>query len=229
MKIKLDSYTLPERVKANMIITLFRTHQKKKELGFTLCSNPNNIIVAKGDITGTSDRIEIDSSLCEKDEKFLGGYHTHYSRDSYASADDLHYCGVLKTICTGGSTDNKIRCNTWKHGPLSQEEYNNMIDKFSKDITKSENPVQQANFNCIRDIVPLYLEEKRIKNRVDIDLNEKLSRLDDLRRRGAPGHIIIEEENMLANDTERRNRSVRELVKKIRDESKRYYNEVEIT
>lgn len=40
---KLDSYTLPERVKARMILKLLETQQK--ELGFALCSKPDNIIV----------------------------------------------------------------------------------------------------------------------------------------------------------------------------------------
>lgn len=203
MKTELDGYTLPERIKVKMVLTLFKTHQDKKELGFTFCSKSDNIIRAGGDFKGTSDSIVIDSRMCKEDEKFLGGYHTHYERDSYPSAEDLRYCGVLKTMCTGGTDDNKIRCNTWKGEPLSQEEYNKMINSISRDITRSEDPKHQINFDCIRNIVPLFLEEKSIKEEVS-------KGLDDI------------------NDTEKRNRSVRELVKKIRYESKKYYNEIEI-
>ena len=38
-EIKLNDYTLPERVKAKMILALFKTHQKQKELGFTFVQN----------------------------------------------------------------------------------------------------------------------------------------------------------------------------------------------
>ena len=183
--------------------------------------------MAKGYFTGIPDRVEIDPRMCEKGEKFLGGYHTHFRQDSYPSAEDLHYCGLFKIICSGGN-DNKIRCNTFKDGQQSVEDYNKMVYDIDKGETKYENPKYQPNFDCIRTMGPLFSEEKRIKEEVDIDLDEKISRLYDLRRRGVSEHAIIEAENRLANDTEKRNRSVRKLVKKIRDESKKYYNEVEI-
>lgn len=218
MTTKLDGYTLPERVKTKMVLTLFKTHQDKKELGFTLCSKSENIIRVGGDFTGSPDKIIIDSRMCKEDEKFLGGYHTHYERDSYPSAEDLRYCGVLKTMCTGGSVDNKIRCNTWKHGSLSQEEYNKMISISSRGTTKSEDPKYQPNFDCIRDIVPLFLEEKYIKEEVDKDLDEKKLHLSILRRSALPEHVIIESENEIINNTEKRNRSAHELTKKIKEE-----------
>lgn len=68
MVIKVNDYTLPERIKAKMVLTLFKTHQKQKELGFTFCSKPDNIIIAKGDFKGSSGNVVIDSRLCEKDE-----------------------------------------------------------------------------------------------------------------------------------------------------------------
>ena len=72
---------LYQKVKAKMIIKLFKTHQAKKELGFTLCSKPDNIIIASEDITGTSDGMLVDPRMCKKDERFLGGYHTHPTKD----------------------------------------------------------------------------------------------------------------------------------------------------
>ncbi len=227
-EIKLDSNTLPERVRTKMILTLFKTHQTKKELGFTLCSKPDNIIVASEDITGISDRIIIDPRMCKKDEKFLGGYHTHFGRDSYPSAEDLHYCGIFKIICTGGSVDNKIRCNTWKHGQQSVEAHNKMIYDIDKGITKSENMKYQPNFDCIRNMGSLFSEEKYIKEEVDKDLDEKKLRLYALERSGAPEKVIIEAENEIVDGIEKRNRSAIELTRKIINESKKYYNEIEI-
>ncbi len=82
-EIKLNGYTLPERVKTRMVLKLHGTQQK--ELGFALCSRPDNIIVEGQDIEGTSDRIIIDPSMCKNGKKFLGLYHTHPSDDSRAS------------------------------------------------------------------------------------------------------------------------------------------------
>lgn len=38
---------------------LYETQQTKKEMGFTLCSKPDNIIKARGDLIGDSHKIEI--------------------------------------------------------------------------------------------------------------------------------------------------------------------------
>jgi proteasome lid subunit RPN8/RPN11 len=224
-EIKLDGYTLPERIKAKMILTLFKTHQAKKELGFTLCSNPDNIIVASEDIFGISDGIEIDPRLCKKDEKFLGGYHTHPTEDSSASAEDLHHCGILKIVCVGGKTDNKIRCNIWKHEQQSTEEYNKMVYDIRKGVTKYENSKYQPNFDCIRSIGPLFLDEKSIKEK-DKDLKKK--KLDVLALTNVSDHEIIEAGTDLLNDTIKLDMRYSVLKKQIEDKSKKYYNKIEI-
>jgi len=226
-KIKLDGYTLPERVKAKMVLTLFRTHRAKKELGFTLCSKPDNIIVTGEDLTGTSDRIVIDSRMCKKDEKFLGGYHTHYMEDSHASAEDLRYCGILKIICTGGSNDNKIRCNTWQHEQQSVEKHNKMIYDIDKGIAKSENPMYQPNFDCIHTMGSLFSDEKYIKEK-DKDLKKKELNLLALKKTGVPEHEIKEAETDLFDDAIKRDIFANILKKEIENESKKYYNEIEI-
>lgn len=222
----LDSYTLPERVKARMILTLFKTHQKQKELGFTLCSNPDNIIVAKEDIEGTSDRIVIDSRLCGIDEKFLGGYHTHFGQDSRPSAEDLHYCGILKITCSGGN-DNKIMCNTFKHNQLPAEEYNKMVYDIDKGETKAENPKYQQNFDCVRNIGPLFLEEKNLKEKGK-DLEKKKLRVLDLSNSGAPEREMLEAGIDIINDVRKIDILADILKRQIEDTSKRYYNELEI-
>lgn len=224
--IELNGYTLSERVRAKMILTLFKTHQKKKELGFTLCSNPDNIITAGGEGKGYPNKIEIDPRLCDTDEKFIGGYHTHFDQDSYPSAEDLHYCGVFKTTCSGGN-DNKIRCNTFNGEQESVEEYNKTVLDIHKGEIKAKNSRYQKNFDCIRVMNPLFLEEKDIKEEAK-DLYGKLLHLDDMKRRGDPERVIIETENRIITDLDNIDRSVRELVEKIRNESKKYYNEVEI-
>ncbi len=74
MSTELNGYILPDRIKQDMISKLDDTQQD--ELGFALCSE-DNIIVEGEHTKGTPDGITIDSSMCKKGEKFLGGYHTH--------------------------------------------------------------------------------------------------------------------------------------------------------
>jgi len=95
---KLNSYILTDEVKDAMRNKLYKTQQE--ELGFTLCSKSDNIIMPGRDLVGDSRKIEIDPGACKEDEKFLGGYHTHPETDSRASAEDLYHCGKFKVICT---------------------------------------------------------------------------------------------------------------------------------
>lgn len=52
-----------------MILKLLETQQK--ELGFALCSKPDNIIVESQDVEGASDGIVIDPSMCKNDKNLL--------------------------------------------------------------------------------------------------------------------------------------------------------------
>lgn len=226
-EIKLDGYTLPERVKAKMILKLFKTHRAKKELGFTLCSKPDNIIIASEDITGTSDGIIIDPRMCKEDERFLGGYHTHPTEDSSAGAEDLHYCGIFKIICTGGKTDNKIKCNTWKYEEQSEGEHNKMADDIRKGVTESKNPRYQPNFDCIRTTDPLFSDEKYIKYEMDKNLDTIESLLSTLKKSGST-ESTKRMQNALIVVTEARDIIANRLKEKIKNVSKKYYNETEI-
>ena len=88
METKLNGYVLREELKKKMRDVLYKTQQE--ELGFTLCSKPDNVIVPRGFHVGSSHEIEINPRSCEKDEKYLGGYHTHPGTDSQASARVTH-------------------------------------------------------------------------------------------------------------------------------------------
>lgn len=162
-----------------------------------------------------------------QDEKFLGGYHTHPRENSYASAEDLRYCGIFKIICTGGLDDNKIRCNTWKHEQQSVEDHNKMIYDIDKGVTKS-NHKYQPNFDCIRTMGSLFSEEKYIKENLDKDLNKKELYILNLNKYGIPEYKIQEAVNELINDTIQRNKYANKLKEEIKNESKKYYNEIEI-
>ncbi len=224
---KLNSYILTDEVKNAMKDKLYETQQTKKEMGFTICSKPNNIIKARGDLIGDSHKIEIDPGACSKDEKFLGGYHTHPEKDSQASAEDLHYCGKFKIICTGGQTDNKIRCHTWKYKQLSSEDINKMADIFKKETTNSEKLKYQQSFDCFDTIGPLYSRETNVKENMDKKLDDIKSLLSVLKKSGAI-ESTARVQNMLTTATSTRNIYVNKLREEIKNESKKYYNEVEI-
>lgn len=222
-EIKLNGYILPNNVKDNMEGLLDKT--SKEEIGFVLCSKDN--IIRRGKyFVGSPSEMIVDPRTCEKDEKFLGAYHTHPKDDSQPSARDLRYCGIFKIVCTGGKADNKIRCHTWKYEQPSVDEYNKMIYDISEDKIEPKNPKYKQNFGCINDILPLYLEEKRIKEKVDEDLRERELRL--LSIKGSVSAETIEEGGKLFEDTVKRDIYANILKKETGNRSKKYYNEMEI-
>ena len=221
----LDDYTLPERVKAKMVLKLFNTRQE--ELGFALCSK-DNIITTGKDLEGTSDRMVIYPSECKKDEKFLGNYHTHPKRDSRAGARDLVHCGRDKIICIGGKTDNNIRCNIWKYGQLSPEDIDKMKGDTNKSITESEKLRYQQTFDCLNTVVPLVYEEECVE-KIDKDIDKKLSNVLDLKNKSGVSESEIKEagDDLIAN-VRKRDMLSDKVNKEIENESKKYYNKAEI-
>lgn len=221
--IKLNGYTLPDNIKNDMKDTLDRTSEE--EIGFALCSKDN--IITKGKyFIGDPSEVMIDPRSCKEDEKFLGAYHTHPKENSQPSARDLRYCGIFKSVCTGGKVDNKRRCHTWKYEESSIDEYNKMIYDIIEGKTEPKNPKHKPNFDCINDILPLYIDEKRITEKVDNDLDERQSRL--LSRKGPISTEMIEEASKLLEDNIKRDTYVDTLKRETENKSKKYYNEVEI-
>ncbi len=224
--VKLNGYILSDRIKNEMINKLYETRQDKrqdrKELGSTFCTKSDNIIISRGNHIGNSNNVVIDPNVCDKDEKFLGGYHTHPKVDSNASAGDLIHCGTHKIVCIGGETDNRIKCYTWKYVQLSIEDKYKMVDEY-KSGHKSYK--YQETFDCINNIGPLYREENDLK-KLDKELERIESDLSDLEKNG----VTINPTAMMQHNMVKivRDRRVNILIKDIEHKSKKYYNEVEI-
>jgi len=214
--IKLNSYILPDNIKDEMKNKLDKTRQDKVELGFTLCANSDNIIRSRGSPTGTSNKIEIDPRACKRDEKFLGGYHTHAKSDSYPGAEDLIHCGINKITCTGGM-DDKIRCNIWKYAQLSSEDKYKMINGYR---LGHKNPKYQLTFDCISDLEPLYKEERYIKS-LDVHLDELESSI-----AGVTISPSITMQRSFVKTIRDRHASI--LIEGIKNKSEKYFNEIEI-
>ena len=108
------------------------------------------------------------------------------------------------------------------------EEHNKMIYDIDKGITKSENPKYQPNFDCIRTIGPLFLDEQNIKE-FDKDLEKKELKLSTfINKSGISECEIMEAVSNHLNDEKNRNTRYNILKEQIENESKKYYNEVEI-
>lgn len=99
--------------------------------------------------------------------------------------------------------------------------------EIRKGIAKSENPKYQPNFDCLRTMNRLFLDEKYIKE-LDKDLDKKELQLLTLKESGASEHEIEEAGIDLFNDTIKRDIRANRLKKEIKNESNKYYNEVEI-
>lgn len=225
-EIKLNSYILPDSVKNDMRSTLDETQTLEK--GFGLCTK-DNIIRRGKDFVGDSNRIRPNLllGLCDKGEKFLGLYHTHPTSDSQPSAEDIHNCGKFRTMCTGGKSDGKVMCQTYKGEQISTREHAGMLYDLSQGITKTENQKYQSNLCCINSTLPLSLAESYIK-KVDKDLGDRRSYLLSLRESDRLRPEIEEERNKLNVDIYLRNIYSDALKEEIKRQSRKYYNETEI-
>lgn len=221
MKTKLNNYILTDETKKEMRKKLEDT--KDEEHGFTLCSKRDNIIMPRGHPIGHSSKIEIDPKACRNDEKFLGGYHTHPGKNSHASAYDLFHCGTNKITCIGGQIDNKIRCYTWKFEQLPSGELNKIAD----DIKKGRSLKYKQSIDCISKIWPIYSEEIDTK-KMDKKLDDIKLFLSILKKSGVEENAVIRVQNILNAATEARNIRANRLIKEIKSESRKYYNEIEI-
>lgn len=220
MVTRLNGYILPDNVENKMKEKLYKTRQD--ELGFTLCSNQDNIITAKGERKGKSDRIEIDTEACKKDERFLGGYHTHPRGDSHASAEDLAHCGAFKAICTGGVKDNKIKCQIWKQKQISKEDGLIIAKDIKDDKKQPTNKEHKTSFNCAN-IMSILAKKEDILVGMDKDIDNIKSFLSILDK---PLSIDLQNITILAGES--RDTYANKLEEEIKNESKKYYNEVEI-
>jgi ABC-type Zn2+ transport system substrate-binding protein/surface adhesin len=228
MAIKLNSYILTDELKDVMRNKLHDIREKnwgknqedKTEGGFTFCSKSDNIINAKGDHIGDNSKVKLNPDLCDKDEKFLGGYHTHPG-DSSPSTTDLSHCGIQKIVCIGGENDDKIKCHIWKQKQISRYDAVT-IYKDLKNEKWPTNPEYKINANCMDIMSTLGGEEDELIKRSKV-IDDVISYF---RIMGKPLHIDLK--NKITAKTKIVDTEVNIFRKKLENESKKYYNEVEI-
>lgn len=154
MSTRLNGYTLPDETINLMRSILNRSIQERAESGFTLCSDQKNNIHARNVCTGETCTVNV-KGKCGNNEKFAGTYHTHPRSHSFASVGDSIHCGAVPNVCIGGQEDNKIRCHTWKHNHITKEGYNNLVDKLNRGIRKTDDPLYEKNFECMKEFGPI--------------------------------------------------------------------------
>jgi hypothetical protein len=103
-----------------------------------------------------------------------------------------------------------------------------MIYDIIEGLLKPENPKYQSNFGCLNDILPLYLEEKRIKEKIDTDLRERELSLISLKGPDISEVEIMEKGKKLLEDTIIRDIHANILKEEVKQQAKKYYSEVDI-
>jgi len=223
MSTKLNNYTLPDVTINLMKSILQKSAETKTELGFTLCADKNNTLQARNICTGEDCTVGI-LGKCDKQEKFVGAYHTHPTSYAIASASDLIFCGTAHITCIGGERDNKIKCYTWKHKQITEEKYNTLITKLNSGIKEIDDPTYEKNFQCIKEFGPIIRTEKMIREGDKIF--HKLSSLIKMAKESnTPKHVIDNMIETLESKLDTRRIIVREMNKNSADLIPKYYDE----
>lgn len=221
MSIKLGKYSLPDKTINQMKTALLKSIQTGKELGFTLCANQKDNLLARNMCTGGDCHIVV-TTECSKHETYAGMYHTHPFGDSNASASDLNECGASHSICVGGREDNKIRCYVWQHEHLTEKKYKELKKLCNKGITQIDGHTYEKNFQCMKDLIQPASTYEIILEKDKIILKQ-WKKLQAAKRKGAPKHIIDKMEKDMKHDKEYTDKLSSDMNKKLSELVSKYY------
>lgn len=154
---KLNGYILTDSSIDTMRDALDRSRHIKKELGLTMCSRQDNIIMLRGEHEGEDNHVSINRQ-CNEGEEYIGYYHTHHKGISKASSGDLASCGTNKILCAGGISEQEIQkgkiddnviCYIWKDKVISVHEGKQLFTDVLEDRKEPRNPEYKPHFNCL--------------------------------------------------------------------------------
>lgn len=173
MVIKLNSFILRDNIIDKMKDQLGKTHTTGLEHGFIFCSRhtpEGDVLIDEEHCVGTECKMTFNAICKNKDETFVGDYHTHPEETSLISEIDIPGTCYLGIGCIGGTKDNEINCFITK-----------------KNINKDD---------CISDAKASY--KKNLSTNLESDKideeREKLSKMIADHNRKADGSIIYPEE-----------------------------------
>lgn len=106
----LNSFIIPDDIIKKMDETLKESRTKEIELGFSLCKRTDNNILKIGEqCVGGECSISLPEQCEEKDDIYVGTYHTHFNESSRPSSQDIPIIYKRGLACIGGIHENKIR------------------------------------------------------------------------------------------------------------------------
>ena len=111
---QIGSFILSDNIISNMKDKIKETKKLKTELGFTLCTDRDNLkgnlhTIKKGtDCVGTKCSIKV--GKCKEDQIYIGNYHTHPKGYPTMSITDMVTGCSEKIECIGSVPFNSIRC-----------------------------------------------------------------------------------------------------------------------
>lgn len=176
MVAKLNSYTLSDNSIDTMRNALDRSRYIKKEIGLTMCSRQDNVIMLRGEHEG-GERSAPLKRQCDKGEEYVGHYHTHPVETSKANGIDLAKCGDSKIICVGGVSEQRsqqgqitdnINCYIWKDKVISVQEGEQILTDVLKGRKEPRNPEHRQHFNCSNTIGRYGYKELKLVNEQEL-------------------------------------------------------------
>lgn len=172
MIVKLNSYTLSDNSVDTMRNVLDRSRDIKKEIGITMCSKQDNVIMLRGEHEGEENQVHINRE-CNKGEEYVGYYHAHHKGTSKATGGDLAQCGTSKILCVSGISEQEIQkgqindsvaCYTWKDNVISVQESKKLFDDVLIGREEPHNPEHRSHFNCLNTIGKYAIEQLELDN-----------------------------------------------------------------
>lgn len=155
------NYELSDSIINRMVDKIEKSKQIKKELGFDLCLNKVEGIVARNDCEGEAFCINT-SKECHVGERYIGTFHTHPFVDKTdPSVHDIISAIMEGVVCIGSRKE--IICYEDAMSPLSSEEFSKAnakieeiyenfenVDKESENLGKKKNKLSEKYFEKIK-------------------------------------------------------------------------------
>lgn len=143
---------------------------KNNELGFNLCSDKNNDVRAKHECEGSECEFKsTHPGQCDRDEKFIGTFHTHPRHDNVdPSAGDLYNVQTQGVGCIGIS-NGKVKCYT-KTDPKT-------ISKFYDEKEVSKQLERKLHDLKYYEAITKWSIDEEIRSERLKDINESINEL----------------------------------------------------
>ncbi len=188
---------------------LDRSRHIKKEIGLTMCSRQDNVIMLRGEREGEERSAPL-KRQCDKGEKYVGDYHTHPIATSKATGIDLAKCGDSKIICVGGVSEQRhqgritdnVSCYIWKDKVISVQEGEQILTDALKGRKEPRNPEHRQHFNCSNTIGRYGYKELELINEQELLVFAPMKKLSIKKELGELEILVDKEVDKYYNKTD---------------------------